>query len=248
MRTCSIASLLLLAALPAAAAEPPPRWTFGALAIQRDAPYRDFDEDLMVVPMLRFEGERGYLRGLRGGYVLHRDGGFELGPFLQVRGDGYDADDSDFLAGMDDREFSLDAGVAASWRVERVGQFELSAATDVLGRSGGQELEASYSALFRAGGFTFVPALSLKWQSEDMVDYYYGVRADEALPGRPAYRADAALVPELSMLATRRFASNWTIYGRVGHSWLPSEIRDSPIVDASSRTTVMVGLGWSPAD
>ena len=105
-----------LSAGPATAAEPPPRWTFGALAIERDAPYRDLDEDLRVLPLLRFEGERAYLRGLRGGIVAVREGGFELGPFLQVRGDGYDADDSDFLAGMDDREFSLDAGVAASWR------------------------------------------------------------------------------------------------------------------------------------
>ena len=100
----------------AAAAEPPPRWTFGALAIERDAPYRGLDEDVLVVPLVRFEGERAYLRGLRGGIVAVREGGFEFGPFLQVRGDGYDAGDSGFLAGMDDRRFSLDAGVAASWR------------------------------------------------------------------------------------------------------------------------------------
>lgn len=248
MRARRLVPLLLVAALPVAAAEPPPRWTFGALAIERDAPYRDYDQGVLVVPLIRFEGERAYLRGLRGGYVLHRDGGFELGPFLQVRGDGYDAEDSDFLAGMDDREFSLDAGVAASWRRDGFGQLELSAATDALGRSGGHELEASYTALFRAGGFTFVPALAVKWQSDDLVDYYYGVRDEEALPGRPAYRGDAAMVPELSLLATRRFGAHWTLYGRVGHSWLPSEIRNSPIVDASGRTTVMLGLGWSPAD
>ena len=230
----------------AAAAEPPPRWTFGALAIERDAPYRGLDEDVLVVPLVRFEGERAYLRGLRGGIVAVREGGFEFGPFLQVRGDGYDAGDSGFHAGMDDRRFSLDAGIAASWRRERFGQVELSAATDVLDRSGGHELEATYTALFRAGGFTFVPQLSLKWQSDDLVDYYYGVRADEASAWRPAYRADAALTPELSLLATRRFGPHWTLYARVGHAWLPDEVTDSPIVADDSRTTVMVGLGWSP--
>ena len=235
-----------LSAGPAAAAEPPPRWTFGALAIERDAPYRDLDEDLRVLPLLRFEGERAYLRGLRGGIVAVREGGFELGPFLQVRGDGYDADDSDFLAGMDDREFSLDAGVAASWRRDGFGQVELSAATDVLDRSGGHELEAAYTALFRAGGFTFVPQLALKWQSDDLVDYYYGVRAAEATAWRPAYRADAAVIPELSLLATRRFASHWSLFARVGHAWLPAGIADSPIVDDDSRTTLMLGVGWSP--
>ena len=249
LRLASVAVPLAIAGLcagPAAAAEPPPRWTFGALAIERDAPYRGLDEDVLVVPLVRFEGERAYLRGLRGGIVAVREGGFEFGPFLQVRGDGYDAGDSGFLAGMDDRRFSLDAGIAASWRRERFGQVELSAATDVLDRSGGHELEAAYTALFRAGGFTFVPQLSLKWQSDDLVDYYYGVRAGEATAWRPAYRADAATTPELSLLATRRFGPHWTLYARVGHAWLPDGIADSPIVADDSRTTVMVGLGWSP--
>jgi MipA family protein len=246
MRHLATALLLTCLAPAALAAEPPPRWTFGALAIDRDAPYRGYDEALLIVPLIRFEGERAYLRGLRGGFVLLRDGGFEFGPFVQVRGDGYDAEDSDFLAGMDDRERSLEAGLAASWRRERFGQVELSAATDVLDRSGGHELEASYSALFRAAGFTFVPQLAVKWQSGDLVDYYYGVRADEALPGRPAYRARAAVVPELSLLATRPLARQWTLFARVGHSWLPGEIADSPIVDGDGRTTLMLGLGWSP--
>ena len=98
-----------------------------------------------------------------------------------------------------------------------------------------------------AGGFTFIPTLAVKWQSEDLVDYYYGVRDVEALPGRPAYHPGAAVVPELALLATRAFGQ-WTLFGRVGHSWLPDEIADSPIVDADSRTTVMLGLGWSPVD
>lgn len=248
MRACAYALICL--ALPAAAvAAPPegaPRWTFGALAIERDAPYRDYDEGVLVAPLLRFEGDRLWLRGVRGGAVLWREDGWELGPFLQVRFDGYDADKSDFLAGMDDREFSVDAGFGASWRNDKVGQIELSAATDLLGRSGGHELELSYTALFRAGGFTFIPALAAKWQSDHLVDYYYGVREEEALPGRPAYEGDSAFVPELSLLVSRRLGKHWSLFGRVGHSWLPGEIRDSPIVDASGRTSILLGLGYSP--
>lgn len=241
------AGLVFGCVLPAAAqVEAPPRWTFGLIAIERDAPYRGLDEDLLVVPLVRFEGERAYLRGLRGGVRLVDRDGFEFGSFLQVRGDGYDAGDSAFLAGMDDREFSLDAGLAASWRREGIGQFELSAATDVLDRSGGHEAELSWTVLFRAGGWTFLPQLSAKWQSADLVDYYYGVRASEALPGRPAFRGESALVPELSLLANRRVGRQWSLFARVGHTWLPDEITASPIVDGDSRTTVMLGIGWSP--
>lgn len=239
----------LLATLPAHAQEnEQPRWTVGLLAIDRDAPYRQLDEDLLIVPLLRFEGERVYLRGLRGGIVLVENEGFEFGPFLQGRGDGYDAADSPYLAGMRDRKFSLDAGVAARWRIPRVGQFEASLATDALGRSGGQEAELSYTALARAGGWTLLPSLALRWQSADMVDYYYGVRTDEAIVGRPAYAGESALVPELAVLVTRPLAGRWQLFARAAHTRLPSEVTDSPLVDQDSRTTVMVGVGYALAD
>jgi outer membrane protein len=244
-----LSALLLSIVSPVAVAaenEPPPRWTFGAMAIQRDAPYRDYDEGLWAVPLLRFEGERAYIRGLRAGLVLAEGGGFSFGPVLQLRTDGYDAEESDFLEGMDDRDFSVDAGVAAAWRDDDVGQFELSAVTDVLDRSGGEELELSYTALFRAGGFTFVPQLAVRWQDEDLLDYYYGVRPEEALVGRPEYHPGSALTPELSMLAERPLSKHWTLFARVGHAWLPSEVRDSPIVEDSGRTTLALGVGYSP--
>lgn len=225
-------------------ADAPPRWTLGAMVINRDPPYRGLDEGLWAVPLLRYEGERAYFRGLRGGIRLVERDGFEFGPVVQLRFDGYDAGESDFLAGMDDRDFSLDAGLAAAYRVERVGQFDLSVVTDVLSRSGGSEAELGYSALFRAGGFTFIPNLALKWQDEDLVDYYYGVRPEEATPVRPAYEGDSALVPELSVTAMRPLSARWTLYARVGHTWLPSEIADSPIVEDDARTSLAIGVGY----
>lgn len=246
--TTLLAPVLAMAALPALAQEgpePQPRWTLGLLAIERDAPYRQLDEDLLVVPLVRFEGERFYLRGLRGGVVLARDGGFEFGALLQGRGDGYDAADSPYLAGMDDRDFSLDAGLAASWRVPRVGQIEVAVATDVLDRSGGQEATLSWTGLVRAGGWRLLPGAALKWQSGDMVDYYYGVRPGEALPGRPAYAPGSAMIPEVSLLATHPVGERWEFFARAGHAWLPSEITDSPLVDQDGRSTLMVGLGYT---
>lgn len=244
----ALALALALVAAPAFAQdapEPQPRWTLGLLAIERDAPYRQLDEDLLVVPLVRFEGERFYLRGLRGGVVLARDGGFEFGAFVQGRGDGYEAADSPYLAGMDDRDFSLDIGLAASWRVKGVGQFEASLATDMLDRSGGQEAAVSWTGLVRAGGWRLLPGVSVAWQSQDMVDYYYGVRPGEALVGRPAYAPGSAIVPELSLLATHPVGESWEFFARAGHAWLPSEITNSPLVDQDGRLSVIVGLGYT---
>lgn len=247
-----LASLLLLAAAPALAQpaggerQPPPRWTFGVLAADRDAPYVGLDEGLLVVPLVRYEGERAYLRGLRGGWRLRDTDSHELAIFAQARTDGYDPKDSAFLAGMAERKFSLDLGVASAWTIDKVGVVEAALSADALDRSGGYEAALSWNGLFRAGGFTFIPGASVRWQSEDLVDYYYGVRAGEALPGRPAYRGEAAVIPDVSLLVQRRLGPRWTLFARASHPWLPSEVSNSPIVGDDNPTSVFIGLGWSP--
>jgi len=238
---------LLLATAPALAQQSgPPRWTFGVLAADRDAPYVGLDEGLLVVPLVRFEGERAYLRGLRGGWRLRDTDNHELSVFAQARTDGYNTDDSAFLAGMADRKFSLDLGIASTWTIDKVGAIEAAVSADALDRSGGYEAALSWNGLFRAGGFTFVPGVSARWQSDDIIDYYYGVRASEALPGRAAYRGEAAMTHDLSLLMQRPLGPRWTLFARASHAWLPSEISSSPIVSRDKMTSVFVGLGYSP--
>ena len=257
MRPPSLAALAALLALPVAAPadegtgapppDAPPRWTLGLVAINRDAPYRGLDEDLLVVPLVRFEGERAYLRGLRGGWRLHEGEAFELAVFAQARLDGFDARDSAALAGMADRRASLDLGLAGTWRTA-IGGFDLSLAQDALDRSGGQEAALTWAAPFTTGDWGWLPALSLRWQDADMVGYYYGVRPGEATPDRPAYDPGSALLPEISLIVQRRLGARWTFYGRVGHTRLPGAIADSPIVAGDTSTSVMLGLGYSPRE
>ena len=251
-RSCLIAATSL-AALPAAALEQedakqgPPRWTFGALVIDRADPYVDIDRDPLLVPLLRFEGERAYLRGLRAGWRLVDGDRFELAGLAQARVSGYEAKDSPALAGMAERRPSLDLGLAGTWRTP-IGGFELALLHDALDRSGGSEASLTWAVPFRRGNWGFLPALAVHWRDADLVDYYYGVRPGEALPDRPAYRGESALVPEISLLLERRLAPQWSLFARIGHSRYPGEISDSPIVEREHGTSLMLGLGWSPAD
>ncbi|KAA2283968.1 MipA/OmpV family protein [Arenimonas fontis] len=251
---CLIAAIAL-AAPPVAAQDGgrgedrkgPPRWTFGGLLIDRADPYADIDRDPLLVPLVRFEGERAYLRGLRAGWRFVDRDDFELAGLAQARLNGYEAKDSPALAGMARRRSSLDLGLAATWRTP-LGGIELALLQDALDRSGGREASLTWGLPFRRGGWGFLPALALRWQDADLVDYYYGVRPGEALPDRPAYEGDTALVAELSLLVERRLGPRWSLFARIGHSRYPGEIADSPIVERDHASSVMIGLGWSPAD
>src|SRR6478735_7361814 len=164
--------VLSLAAAPAMAQEAaqesaaPPRWTLGAVVVDRDAPYRDLDEGVYVVPLVRFEGERFFFRGTRGSVRLGKGGMHEFSLFGQARLEGYKPEDSPFLAGMDNRRISLDFGAASTWTSNKFGQIELSVAADALGRSNGVEAVLAWNALFRKGKWVFIPGVSVGWRDD----------------------------------------------------------------------------------
>lgn len=248
MRNTLLMIALCAATAPALAQEmqAPPRWTIGAVVLDRDAPYREFDEGVYIIPLVRFEGERFTFRGTRGSLRFGKSEGHEFSVFGQARLDGYKPEDSPFLAGMEKRRISLDLGAASTWTSQKFGQLELSVAADALDRSGGVEAVAAWNALVRKGKWTFIPGVSVGWRNADLVDYYYGVRPGEALPGRPAYAGKAALTPDVSLLVTRELGPRWSLFARATQTWYPSEISDSPIVARDTGTGVFIGFGYSP--
>lgn len=243
MSRCRPLVFLLLLGLAGSVAAQPPRWSLAALAIWRDIPYRQADSDLLVVPALQFEGERAYLRGLRLGWRAAGDRALGLDLVAQARMDGYSADDSPFLSGMATRQRSLDAGVAGHWR-GAAGDLEASVVTDVLGRHRGQAAHLAWAWPVRRGPLLVRPELGLRWWSANLVDYYAGVRPGEARPGRPAYRADSALIAEAAVGAVLALDRRWSLFGRLGYERLPSAVTDSPLIDRDQAVVGLFGVSY----
>jgi outer membrane protein len=219
----------------------PPTWSAGVMGIVRDTPYRQADSDNIVVPFLGYEGERLYFRGLNLGWKLDRAADIQIELIARARLDGFEADDSPAFVGMDERERSLELGASAS-RALGPGRIEFAAFTDALDRSGGQELDLMWRGDFGRGPFRVQPEVGLRWQSADLADYYFGVRADEATALRPAYRAGSALLPRVAVNALAPLGGQWSVFARLSFDDLPSEITDSPLVDRGSERRAFIGL------
>jgi outer membrane protein len=250
-KTVIFGIVLGLAALGARAEETPQEgqlknaeWFVGAGAIVVSKPHAGVEAKTYAIPLFGYEGERLYLRGIVGGYRLFKGERWSLGPVLRPRFEGYDAADSTTLAGMKDRDASLDAGAEWSWRADW-GLIGVSLVTDVLGKHHGQELELSYTALFPYAGFEFVPSAALRWRSSNLVDYYYGVRAEEAAAGRPAYEPDDTITPLARLMVRRKLSEKWSALGAVQYEWFGSEITDSPIVEDDYIVSFMLGLTYT---
>lgn len=224
--------------------EKEPTTSLGAGAVINSKPYVGADARVYPIPLFRFEGKRFYLRGASGGYRLFTGEGWSLGPVVQPRLDGYEEDDSSALEGMDDRDWSVDAGAAFSWRTG-IGLFELAYITDLLGRHDGQEADFRYALRFRRGAFTFVPATGIRWKSENLVDYYYGVQSDEVRPDRPSYEGGDALNPYVGVTVQYKLGERWRLLTGARYEWLDDEIADSPIVDDHYEVSFLAGILYS---
>lgn len=216
----------------------------GAGVILKGQPYKGVRSKVYPVPMFGYEGSRLYMYGISGGYRLIKGKSWSIGPVFQPRFMGYEAGDSRDLAGMDDRDWTLDLGAAWSWRTD-YGQIAVSWVTDILGRHKGHEVDFSYTIMFPLAGFDIIPSAGVEYQSSNLVDYYYGVQPDERRAGRPAYEAHGAFDPYIRLAVRRVLNERWTLLLGGQIDWFDSEIKDSPIVEDSYDLSLLAGLLYS---
>jgi len=71
----------------------------------------------------------------------------------------------------------------------------------------------------------------MRWQSQKLVDYYYGVEIDEALPNRPAYEPSDAWSFRFGLDLQYRLSARSYLTFNLAQDQLSDEVLDSPIVD-----------------
>jgi outer membrane protein len=157
---------------------------------------------------------------------------------------GYDADDADSLSGMDNRDISLDGGVQLKWVIQQVEglSVNIGATTDLMSKHEGQEVTLAGKKVFKGKIYQIIPEAGVKWQSSDLVDYYYGVRDSEVASGRPAYEPDSVIDPFVASRLYLGLSENWILISRVGYEFLGAEIQDSPIVDKDGIFSMLIGV------
>jgi outer membrane protein len=242
----SLAVLILAASLPAAAQQGQPAdsgWALGAAVISAPRPYVGADPEVLPIPLVQYESQRLYVRGITAGYRLIATRELSFDVHVQPRFDGFENDDSPFLEGMEEPDETLDVGLGLDAELGRL-ELGLSLDADVLGRSDGYEARATLGRtyVYRRGQVIFRPEIGASWQNEDLIDYYYGVSAAEARPGRPAYQGDSGTSVDVGAFVRVRVTPRWSVVGLARWTSLSDEISDSPIVEDDSTLFGLIGL------
>ncbi len=156
---------------------------------------------------------------------------------------GFHAKDGDRLTGMSTRRDAIEGGVVFEWELPQL-SFSTAYFTDWSDASGGQSLRFSMNRqLIDKGPWDLSAYLDLDYANAKIVQYYFGVRADEATATRPSYRPGATVISSLGFSGAYKLNKDYALLFGGELSSLGAAAADSPIVQRRTGLTSYFGLG-----
>lgn len=228
-------------------------WGLGVAAAVSDSPYAGEGTRVVPIPLLSYEGERFYFRGITAGWRFINSDAFELSALGKFRFDGFSVDDLgrrelarngiDYRL-LDDRDIGFDLGLGLKWS-GRAGELEVELLADATDTSGGQEASLQYGYPIDLGKGALTPIAGATWLSKDTANYYYGTLDKEVARGVVDYKPGAATIPHVGVSYFRPLGKKWSLIGTLKYSRLPDEIKDSPFIDPDADGTASMFIGFS---
>jgi outer membrane protein len=247
----AVSAAFMAVSLPAAMAQTAPSQTsaqtddyfFGlgiGLSTER-SPYKGVGYENHVIPVVSYESRLFSVQGKTADVHLLGDETLSFSARAEYGfGDGYKGSDSSALTGMSRRKESIWLGGVVEWDA---GWVDLTASWlgDASGRSKGQQVGLALERDIPMGALQLTPRIGAIWQDRDFVDYYYGVRASEARPGRAAYGGKSTINTELGVRAQYSLTNRQMVFLDLSANRVGSGIQDSPIVDRTWLPAVRAG-------
>ena len=216
MTKLKLLALGVLIATSAGVAHAEGKFSLGAGVGVVEHPYKDYDTDVYPVPVINYEGDNFWFRGLGGGYYLWNDATDKL---------------------------SITAYWYAHFT--QYGYLRTTLAGDTLDNSNGIVWDMAWLYRYTNGGLTVTPGIGVQWNSENQNEYYYGVsRKESARSGLRGYNPNDSWSPYLELSASYNFLGDWSVYGTARYTRLSDEVTDSPMVDKSWTGLISTGITY----
>ena len=238
----ALAAAGIAAAVPAAAAD----YALGAGVHFDRREYKGVGVEVLPAPIMNVETRYFYLHGLEaGGYLLKNDRhAVMLGiSYMPLEFDASDSDDAR-MKRLDDRDASAFANL--SYRYLHP-WFSLGAkiSGDISGESNGFLADVNVLKRFQVARLGITPEVGLTWSSSNFNDYYYGISAAESRrSGLKAYSADSSVSGYARLFLDYSFSEHLSVWLEGSVRSLGSEVKDSPMVDDTTRIGFGGGVNW----
>ena len=221
-------------------------WGLGLGVMSSQKAYTDIDRDTKAIPFISYQNE--YIEVL-GPNLKYKLPSFELNDSNKFNFNfigKYDFTDIDpnetpILNGMEERKGGFWLGAQAEWQNEFV-NVSLELLTEAAGDSDGSMFNLGFDRTWHIGdSYMLTPRVVFSRIDKNYVDYYYGVRADEVRTDRVFYQGEAGVNTEIGLRGAYMFNQKHMVLLDVAVTSLATEIKDSPLVDSSTESQVMLG-------
>jgi outer membrane protein len=166
----------------------------GVGVITQTSPYRSSRRVIVqAIPAISYVGDRVQILGPSAQCGIMNWGDVALAATARYRPGVYSEDDSPYLQGLGDRDDTVMGGMALQARLPAGFNLAAGYEHDLLDRTDGGNARMEIAKAFQRGRLTVAPQLALNWLTADLAGYEFGVPADRAREGRPAYRPGDAV-------------------------------------------------------
>ncbi|MEZ9198287.1 MipA/OmpV family protein [Shewanella sp. 10N.286.54.B9] len=135
-------------------------------------------------------------------------------------------------------------GGAEAFLYTRFGIVKASVAHDLFNVHNGTEAQLKWLYNIPLDSWNFEFAAVLDWKSEQVVDYYYGIRASESPYWSEKYQAESALNQSIEFTGQYVLTENWNLLLVARYTDIADAIVDSPLVEKDYTTTYFVGAAY----
>lgn len=225
------------------------KWSLGIAGIFSTSPYKSSKNTILPLPMVSYEDDRFFLKGLEAGMYLWKNDNHELSIGVQYFGMSFKPGDTDDaqLKQLDKRNSTLMAKASYAYSLPLGMQVGASVSQDVFGQHKGFIGELSFRApLLMKNNFMVFSKVGVQWSSQRVNDYYYGISSKEAArSGLPQYKAKSGFTPVAGIQAMYNFNDRWSAMVGAQVEFLNSKVKNSPMVGKSVTTSIMAGVQFS---
>lgn len=145
---------------------------------------------------------------------------------------------------LKDRDLAVLAGFEYLWFGRR-NEFKLMVLGDISDTHDGTEIRAAYRHLFRIGTHQVGIAAGINHKNEKLLDYYYGLDADEIPGGLLTYRVKDDYTALIGFDWEKPSMSRWRWLGKLNYEVIGENIRNSPLVKDDAVITFFIGKTYA---
>ena len=211
-------------------------WGITLGADNKEKQYKNTKDDLRALLNLQYRGDKFNIDSEAISYDFTNSNNYAFEVIAKGHNRGFKAKDNKTFKGMKERKGSFDLGARVILDTG-LGPFVIDASKDVASSKG-------YQAEIKLGGIAphskhwtgerklnIAAVTGLRYQSDKVVNYYYGVKNSETTANRQSYKAGSATTPFIGVEAQLNLTKHVSFNAGLGYERRANSIKNSPLTN-----------------